>query len=153
MIFSRSAEYAIRGLTQLAQLPPGQSALVKQVAADTGVPEHYLAKILQDLVRDGFLRSNKGPRGGFRLAVAPGDVSILKVVEAVDGAGRHLRCIAGCEECNDRMVCSMHNSWMPVRARIVEWLTGTSIADLAKSLGEKRQLLVRPRRSGTRKPT
>jgi Rrf2 family protein len=136
---------------QLASLPPGQFALVKQIAADTGVPEHYLAKILQDLARNGFLRSNKGPRGGFRLAIAPAEISMLKVAEAVDGAGRYQRCLAGNDECHDRVLCSAHDSWMPVRSHIVEWLTGTSIADLAKSLGEKRQLLARPRRSGNRR--
>jgi Rrf2 family protein len=147
MIFSRSAEYAIRGLVVLGQLAPGEPALVKKVAAETGIPSPFLAKILQDLARDGFLKSNKGPRGGFRLAISPADLPLLKVIEAVDGAGRYQRCIAGAEECNDRALCSMHDSWMPVRSRIVEYLQGTSIADLAKSLGEKRRLAARSRRS------
>jgi Rrf2 family transcriptional regulator, iron-sulfur cluster assembly transcription factor len=146
MLFSRSAEYAIRGLVFLAPLPPGESALVKDIAAKTGIPVHFLAKILQDLARGGFLKSNKGPRGGFRLAVSPNDLTMLRVIEAVDGAGRYQRCILGGEECNDRALCSMHDSWVPVRSHIVEYLQGTSIADLAKSLGEKRRLLARSRR-------
>jgi Rrf2 family transcriptional regulator, iron-sulfur cluster assembly transcription factor len=150
MTFSRSAEYAIRGLVVLGQLPPGEPALVKQIAADTGIPLHFLAKILQDLARDGFLKSNKGPRGGFRLAISPAELPLLKVIEAVDGAGRYQRCIAGAQECNDRALCSMHDSWVPVRSRIVEYLQGTSIADLAKSLGEKRSLAARSRRSAPR---
>ena len=66
------------------------------------------------------------------------------MIEAVDGAGRYQRCIAGAPECNERALCSMHDSWVPLRSRIVEYLTGTSIADLAKSLGEKRRLLPGP---------
>jgi Rrf2 family iron-sulfur cluster assembly transcriptional regulator len=151
MIFSRSAEYAIRGLVHLASLAPGESAMVKNIAAESSIPEHFLAKILQDLARDGFLKSNKGPRGGFRLALPAAEVPLLKIVEAVDGTGRYQRCIAGNSECHDGVLCSMHDSWMPLRSHIVEWLTGTSIADLAKSLGEKRRLLARPRRSGPRK--
>jgi Rrf2 family iron-sulfur cluster assembly transcriptional regulator len=151
MIFSRSAEYAIRGMVHLGSLPPGESAMVKNIAADSGIPEHFLAKILQDLARDGFLKSNKGPRGGFRLAMPAADIPLLKIVEALDGAGRYDRCIAGNSECHQRVLCSMHDSWMPLRSHIVEWLTGTSIADLVKSLGEKRRLLARPRRSGPRK--
>jgi Rrf2 family protein len=146
MIFSRSAEYAIRGLVFLAPLPPGESALVKDIAADTGIPIHFLAKILQDLARGGFLKSNKGPRGGFRLAISPAELPLLRIIEVVDGAGRYQRCIAGSEECSERALCSMHDSWVPVRSHIVEYLQGTSIADLAKSLGEKRRLLARPRR-------
>jgi len=67
MIYSRSAEYAIRALVQLAPLAPGEYALVKNISADDGIPLHFLAKILQDLARDGFLKSSKGPGGGFRL--------------------------------------------------------------------------------------
>ena len=150
MIFSRSAEYAIRGLVFLAPLPPGEPALVKQIAAETGIPLHFLAKVLQDLVRHGFLKSNKGPRGGFRLNIPAEELPLLRVVEAVDGVGRYERCLAGNEECNDRVLCSMHDSWMPVRRHIVEYLQGTSIADLAKSLGEKRRLLARIRRTPRR---
>jgi Rrf2 family protein len=148
MIFSRSAEYALRALVLLGSLPPNQSAMVKNIAAETGIPEHFLAKILQDLARNGFLKSNKGPRGGFRLELPANE---LPIVETVDGAGRYQRCIAGNAECNDRVLCPLHDSWMPMQAHIVEWLQGTSIADLAKSLGEKRRLLARSRRSVPRR--
>lgn len=151
MIFSRSAEYAIRGLACLAPVAPGESTLAKQIATDTGIPVHFLAKILQDLVRQGFLKSNKGPRGGFRLTAPASDMPLLRIVEAVDGPGRFQRCIAGNDECHDRVLCPMHDSWVPVRRRIVEYLQGTTIADLAKSLGEKRRLLARTRRSAPAK--
>src|SRR5271170_5026829 len=111
MIFSRSAEYAIRGLVFLAPLAPGESALVKQIAAETAIPAHFLAKILQDLARDGFLKSSKGPRGGFRLAIPAHEISLLKIVEAVDGVGRYDGCVGGHPECHDRVACGMHDSW------------------------------------------
>jgi len=69
-----------------------------------------------------------------------------KIVEAVDGPQRLERCIGGCPECNDNAACGMHDSWIPVRSRIIDYLEGTSIADLAKALREKRLLLSRPRR-------
>ena len=146
MIYSRSAEYAIRALVQLAALPPGEYAMAKNIAAEGNIPAHFLAKILQDLARDGFLKSNKGPRGGFRLGLPAEDLSMLRVVEAVDGAGRYDRCIGGSPECNDRAACGMHDSWKALRSRIIDYLGGTSIADLAQALGEKRRLLARPRR-------
>ncbi len=140
MIYSRSAEYAIRALVHMAALPEGQFAMVRQIAADAGIPPHFLAKILQDMVRDGFLRSSKGPGGGFRLRVAAEDISMLMIVEAVDGVGRYDRCIGGSAECNDRVACGMHDSWMPLRSRIIEYLEGTSVANLADALAEKRRL-------------
>jgi Rrf2 family protein len=146
MIYSRSAEYAVRAFVHMATLPPGEYAMVKHIAAESGIPSPFLAKILQDLVRDGLLRSNKGPRGGFRLNQPPEEISMLQIVEAVDGAGRYDRCIGGNHECNDRIACGMHDSWRELRSRIIGYLGGTSVADLANSLGEKRRLLTRSRR-------
>ena len=146
MIYSRSAEYAIRGCVHMAALAPGEYALVKNIAAEAGIPAHFLAKILQDLARDGFLKSSKGPGGGFRLNQPAAEISMLRIVEAVDGAGRYERCIGGSPECHDRAPCGMHDSWKALRSRIIDYLGGTSIADLAKALGEKRRLLARSRR-------
>jgi Rrf2 family iron-sulfur cluster assembly transcriptional regulator len=151
MIFSRSAEYAIRALVLLGSHPPQDPVMVKDLAAEGQIPTQFLAKILQDLARGGFLKSSKGPRGGFRLAFPAAEIPLMKIVEAVDGPGKYQRCISGHDECHDRVQCAMHETWSPVCARIVEYLQGTSIADLAKSLGEKRRLLARPRRGGVRK--
>ena len=148
MLYSRSAEYALRAVVHLAALAPGEYALVKTIAAETGIPGHFLAKILQELARDGFLKSSKGPGGGFRLGQTADEISMLRIVEAVDGAGRFERCIGGSPECNDRALCAMHDSWKALRSRIIEYLGGTSVADLAKALDEKRRLLARPRRRG-----
>jgi len=153
MLYSRSAEYALRAVVQLAALAPGEYALVKTIAAETGIPSHFLAKILQELARDGFLKSSKGPGGGFRLGQTADEISMLRIVEAVDGAGRFERCIGGSPECNDRALCAMHDSWKALRSRIIEYLGGTSVADLAKALDEKRRLLARPRRRGPIQPT
>ena len=152
MLYSRSAEYALRGCVHLAALAPGEYAMVKNIAAEAGIPAHFLAKILQDLARDGFLKSSKGPRGGFRLSQPAGDLPLLRVIEAVDGPGRYERCIAGSPECNDRAPCGMHDSWKALRSRIIDYLGRTSVADVAEALGEKRRLLARSRRRGEKKP-
>jgi Rrf2 family iron-sulfur cluster assembly transcriptional regulator len=151
MIYSRSAEYAIRAFIHMATLPPGEYAMVKNIAAEAGIPTAFLAKILQELARDGFLRSSKGPRGGFRLSLPAEEISLRRIVDAVDGAGRYQRCIGGSPECNDRAPCGLHDSWKALRSRIIEYLEDTSVADLAKALGEKRRRLARPRRRGSQK--
>ena len=148
MIYSRSAGYAIRALVHLAALPPGEYAMAKGIADQAAIPSPFLAKLLQQLARDGFLTSGKGPHGGFRLAQPPEQVSMLHIVDAIDGAGRYDRCIGGNAECTDRSACGMHDSWMALRSRIIDYLGGTSVADLAKALGEKRRLLARPGRRG-----
>lgn len=134
----------------MAMLPAGEYAMVKQIAAEEEIPSHFLAKILQDLARDGFLRSSKGPRGGFRLNFPAEEISMFKIVEAVDGSSRFERCIGGSPECNDRAACGMHDSWKLLRSRIIGYLEATSIADLANALGQKRRLLAQTRRRGAK---
>jgi Rrf2 family protein len=154
MIYSRSAEYAIRAFVHLARVPDGRFAMVKQIAEHEEIPSHFLAKILQQLARKGLLRSSKGPTGGFSLRQAPGDISLLNIVEALDGLADYQKCASGLAECNDEQACGMHDSWKALRSRIMEYLEHTSIADVAAALDEKRRQLEKPKkgkRSATKK--
>ena len=85
MIYSRSAEYAIRSFVYLARIPDGKFAMARHIAKEEQIPAHFLAKILQELTRKGLLRSNKGPSGGFSLRVPAGQIRLLDLVEALDG--------------------------------------------------------------------
>jgi Rrf2 family transcriptional regulator, iron-sulfur cluster assembly transcription factor len=147
MIYSRSAEYAIRAFIHLASVPGGKFAMVKQIAEQCDIPSHFLAKILQQLARKGFLRSSKGPTGGFTLRMAPEDITVLQIVDSVDGLTDYQRCPGGMTECNDDQPCGMHDSWKALRSRIMEYLERTSIADLANALEQKKRLVEKPRRT------
>ena len=141
MIYSRSSEYAIRAFVYLAQVPDGKYAMVKNIAESEEIPAHFLAKILQQLARKGLLRSSKGPTGGFALRVDAGDIRLLDIVEALDGLAPYQQCASGLAECNDDMPCSMHDSWVALRSRIMDYLGKNSIADLAKALDLKKKTL------------
>ena len=141
MIYSRSSEYAIRAFVHLAQVPDGRYAMVKNIAEAEDIPAHFLAKILQQLARKGLLRSSKGPTGGFALRVDAGDIRLLDIVEALDGLAPYQQCASGLAECNDDMPCSMHDSWVALRSRIMDYLGKNSIADLAKALELKKKSL------------
>jgi Rrf2 family iron-sulfur cluster assembly transcriptional regulator len=154
MIYSRSAEYAIRAFVNLSRVPVGKLAMVKQIAEEEKIPLHFLAKILQQLARKGLLRSNKGPTGGFSLIRKPAEISLMQVVEATDGLGDYYRCVSGLAECDDEQPCGMHDSWKALRSRIISYLEKTSIADVAEALEEKRQALAkagRKRAAATKK--
>lgn len=153
MIYSRSAEYAIRAFVHLASVPEGKYAMVKQIAEEASIPSHFLAKILQQLARKGFLRSSKGPTGGFSLRMPAAEVSLIMIVDAVDGLKDYERCPAGLAECNDQAPCGMHDSWKALRSRIMEYLERTSIEDLAKSLDMKRKNVEKARKSAKRSTT
>lgn len=143
MIYSRSAEYAIRAFVYLAQVPEGKYAMVKNIAEESEIPTHFLAKILQQLARKGFLRSSKGPTGGFALRKSAEDITLLEIVDAIDGLAEYERCPSGITECNDEAPCGMHESWKELRSRIIGYLEGTTISDVARSLQLKREALAK----------
>jgi Rrf2 family protein len=146
MIYSRSAEYAIRAFVHLAQVPDGKYAMVRQIAADEEIPAHFLAKILQQLARKGLLRSSKGPTGGFSLRLPSDEIRLLDIVEALDGLNDYEKCASGLAECSDEMACPLHDSWKGLRSRIMDYLGRNTISDLAKALDQKRRVLEKQRR-------
>ena len=146
MIYSRSTEYAIRAFVNLAQVPEGKYAMVRQIAEQEKIPAHFLAKILQQLARKGLLRSSKGPTGGFCLRLSAKEISLVQLVEALDGLTDYQKCISGLSECNDEAPCGMHDSWKALRSRIMDYLEHTTIADVVAALYQKRGALEKPRR-------
>jgi len=124
-------------------VPEGKYAMVKNIAEESEIPTHFLAKILQQLARKGFLRSSKGPTGGFALRRPPEDITLLEIVDANDGLAEYERCPSGITECNDEAPCGMHESWKELRSRIIGYLEGTTISDVARSLQQKREALAK----------
>ena len=86
-------------------------------------------------------RSSKGPTGGFALRVEPSEIRLLDIVEALDGLAPYQQCASGLSECSDDMPCSMHDSWVALRSRIMDYLGRNTIADLARALDQKKKLL------------
>lgn len=142
MIYSRSAEYAIRAFVYLADVPDGKYAMVKNIAKECSIPTHFLAKILQQMARKNFLRSSKGPTGGFSLRRPAGDINLLEIVDTIDGLTEYHRCPSGMEDCSDDAPCGMHDSWKELRTRILEYLEDTTIANLALARRQKIEKLV-----------
>src|SRR6516165_4589985 len=85
MKLTRGSSYALATLAYLAREKPEAAVSSRAVAAAEGIPERFLLKVLKPLVDAGILRSVRGPNGGYRLVRAPKDVTLLEVIEAVDG--------------------------------------------------------------------
>jgi Rrf2 family protein len=137
MIFSSATEYAIRGLSELAGRNSDSPVMLDDLVAGTGLPRDFVAKIFQKLVRAGILRSAKGRGGGFALARPQHEVTLLDIVQAVEGPQLLDACVVGLEKCNDTMPCAQHDLYKPIRQRLKDYLTTTTLADLAASLRSK----------------
>jgi Rrf2 family transcriptional regulator, iron-sulfur cluster assembly transcription factor len=130
-MFSRACEYAIQALIDLAERPVGVHVPVKEIAGHCNVPYHFLGKIVQQLSKNGVLSSAKGPRGGITLAAPPGEITLLRIVEAIDGLDVATRCVLGHPSCHDKSPCPLHVEWGKNREQIMKMLTERSLEDLA----------------------
>ena len=137
MIYSRSAEYAIRSLVYLARIPDGQFAMARHIAEEEKIPAHFLAKILQELARKGLLRSSRGPSGGFSLRVPASQIKLLNLVEALDGN-------ALADSLNQTPW--ILDSWKDLHSRIMGYLERNTIADVAEALDQKKAAIEKAKR-------
>jgi Rrf2 family iron-sulfur cluster assembly transcriptional regulator len=137
MIFSNPTEYAIRGLSELAGRAPNSSLLLDQLVAGTDLPRDFLAKLFQKLVKGRILNSAKGRGGGFALARPAHQITLMQIVEVMEGPQYFDGCVVGLEKCNDHMPCPQHDLYKPIRQRLKDYLSTTTLADLAASLRAK----------------
>jgi Rrf2 family protein len=85
MKLSRTVSYALQATLQLAQCVPGQPVPCSKLAAEGGMPERFLLQILRSLVTHGILQSTRGVEGGYSLERSPEQISLLDIIEAIDG--------------------------------------------------------------------
>ena len=123
--------------------------MAKDIASNEKIPSHFLAKLLQQLARKGLLKSQKGPSGGFCLLWKAKDVRLIDIVDAVDGLDHYAKCIVGFPECNDGMGCPMHNSWIALHSRIMDYLRRNTVGSLVRQMEARNQVASRkPRLTG-----
>ncbi|MFC4907661.1 RrF2 family transcriptional regulator [Actinomadura gamaensis] len=154
-----STEWLLHCAASLAQLEPGETASAAQLARYFDLPAPYLAKQLQSLVRAGVLAATTGPRGGFRLGRPAAEITLLQIVEAVDGAAPPYECreirrqgegALPPEDCRDTCVLAAkmaeaHRAWR-------ETLAASSLADILATLPATAPARTRNRLLGTAGP-
>jgi Rrf2 family protein len=134
LLFHRSTEVAIQALVFLAQQSPGKLSPTHKIAAEAGVPEAYLAKVLQQLSVSGLVRTFRGSGKGVELGRPADAIPLSAVIRAAQGGLDSDRCILGLPVCSEENPCSLHYEWLPHRAAIEELLERTTVADLVRFL-------------------
>ena len=127
-MFSQTVEYALRATCFLAQQSP-RACTTSQIAAATRVPAAYLSKVLQSLNRAGVIQSQRGAGGGISLAVEPGELSILTVVNAVDPIQRIHTCPLGLAAHGVRL-CPLHKRLDNALAGVEKAFRETTLAEV-----------------------
>jgi Rrf2 family protein len=121
----------MRAMAWLATAPGGQPVRAVDLSHATGIPAHYLSKVLRRLVLANLLESQKGQGGGFTLSRAPSQIAFIDILSAVDAYPAQGRCAFGWGQCDAADPCPLHNSWTRLNGHIRDWAAGTSLEEIA----------------------
>ncbi|HTR23780.1 MAG TPA: Rrf2 family transcriptional regulator [Terriglobales bacterium] len=132
MQITRATDYAVRVMIYMATHPPHTRLAVPDVARGIEAPESFVSKILQQLVQRGMVTSHRGSGGGFELEVDPETVSLLDVVEMVEGPLQINVCLPGAEGCDRKSWCGAHPIWTEAQSALKHVLASATIAKLAR---------------------
>lgn len=130
MELTRKGEYAIRGIVYLAGKPLDKVCLLSDIAAAVDVPPTFLAKIFQQFSKMGLVKSFRGTGGGFMLGRPPEKITLLEVVEAVEGPIVPNRCVANAADCERSGSCNVHPVWKRVQDEVRGALKAVTLKEL-----------------------
>jgi Rrf2 family protein len=133
MQITRQADYAVRAVLYLAKLGSDQRAATSQIAQEQQIPPSFLAKIVSQLSVAGLLQTSRGARGGVALAKPAEEISLLEVVEAIDGPILLNECVASSGVCTFGDSCPMRPIWCDAQSELVNRLRTTSFQEFLKN--------------------
>jgi Rrf2 family protein len=126
MQITRQADYAVRAVLHLARLGGNERAATSAVAEEQRIPPSFLAKIISQLSIAGLLHTSRGARGGVTLARPPKDITLLEVIEAIDGPIQLNECVGEEGACTFDEDCPLRSVWCDAQDVLVKRLKGTS---------------------------
>jgi Rrf2 family protein len=137
-MFNKETEYALRGLVyinlqNLKGRRPGTSEVSKEIEA----PPFFTAKILQRLVRSGFLRSLKGKGGGFFFDPDKPDLPLRNLISAIEGDRSFSGCSFGLKQCDSDHPCPLHEKYAPIKESLTRLISEETVQSLSEKLYKK----------------
>jgi Rrf2 family protein len=140
MQITKAGEYGVLGVMNLARRGSGQMVMIEDVSREEGIPRSFLGKIFQNLVRAGIVRSTRGAGGGMVLARTPESITVLEVIEAIEGRIALQRCLQETPDCNLVDSCALCGILGEAQDRMRDVLAHATVADLLKnSVGTPRK--------------
>lgn len=134
-MLSNSSKYALKAVLYLSlHSNEAKKIMVKDIAKPINVPQAYIAKLLQALVKENLISSVRGPKGGFYLSDENNNQPVINILKVIDGEKRLTSCMLSLENCNEKKPCPLHDILSPSRKKIIKLLQDSSIKKLANSV-------------------
>jgi Rrf2 family protein len=136
MMISLTGEYALRAMVFLTRHHEEWPVSGPRIAREAGIPGKYLSAILAVLVRSGLLEATRGKSGGFRMTRPAGEVRLADIVGPFEPVNSHRKtCPFGNAACNDSDPCGAHERWKGVKEALEQFLSETTLEDVARPRG------------------
>ncbi|MCX6065352.1 MAG: Rrf2 family transcriptional regulator [Chloroflexi bacterium] len=131
MQITRQADYAIRAVLYISKLGQNQRAATSHIAQEQHIPPSFLAKIISQLSIAGLLQTSRGARGGVMLAKSPEEITLLDVVESIDGPIALNECVTDDNACSFGEDCPLRPIWCDAQEDLVNRLRATNFSQFA----------------------
>ena len=146
-MLSNSCRYGIRAVIYLASQPAGNGKTgIKKISRDLDLPTPFLAKILQQLAKHKILSSSKGPHGGFSLLKDPRKITLLDIVNTIDGYDVFTNCLmhnGTCESAEkDNKHCPLHDDYEKTRTDLINLFSNRTIYELVVMADKNAELII-----------
>jgi Rrf2 family transcriptional regulator, iron-sulfur cluster assembly transcription factor len=134
-MFSTSCHYGLQAMIYIAlKATENTNVDLSSIAKELDIPKHFLSKILQQLVKNKLLQSMKGPTGGFRLSRPSDQITLMQVINAIDGMEIFNQCGIGFKACDDDHPCPIHHEYKVVRNRIQHLFETKTLLELTEDI-------------------
>ncbi len=137
MQLSTRARYATRAMLDLTLHYGEGPRQLKNIASKQGISEKYLEQVLTFLRKEGYILTQKGSGGGYLLAMPPREITLYDVIRSVEGSLAPVACVDNTAFCEKTDGCVTRDVWSRLKQKIVEELSATTLADLAREQEKK----------------
>ncbi len=132
-VLRRNTDYALRMMVDLANHFNGEFTSARQLAENGNFSYQLGCKILQRLHKAGLVKSDMGPKGGFALSKEPSAITLMEIINALQGSVRLNRCLLGGEGCEFEPVCEIHTKLACLQFYIDGYLGGITLQEIISS--------------------
>jgi Rrf2 family transcriptional regulator, iron-sulfur cluster assembly transcription factor len=147
MRLTTKGRFAVTAMLDLALNEVDKPVTLAGISERQGISLSYLEQLFSRLRRNGLVKSVRGPGGGYRIAKQHSEISVSDIITAVDELIDATQC-GGEENCHEERRCMTHDLWASLNSKILEYLSGVSLADLVASQREGKKIVFASRHNG-----